>query len=173
MRWVTIGLAAVGASGLGGQPARSSADSAAIAALEQRVEDAVARRDAAFLEGVYAPTFRFRHSTGMLEDRAARMRSLRETPAPDAPRVISRTVDSLEVEPHGDVALTTGRIFVRRDDPRAEGPARLGYTVRYARVYVRRGGRWQLLTHHSTHETPGPPPDAAPAAKGAPPGGSF
>lgn len=138
-----------------------SADSAAIAALEHRVEAAVARRDAAFLEGVYAPTFRFRHSTGWLEDRAARMANLRRAPGPNDPRVISRTLDSLEVEVHGDVALTTGRIFVRRDDPKAEGPWRPGYTVRYARVYARQGGRWTLLTHHSTHETPGAPPDSA------------
>jgi ketosteroid isomerase-like protein len=136
-------LAARGASA-------QSADSAAIAALEQRVETAVARGDAAFLESVYAPSFRFRHSTGMLEDRAMRMTALRRGPAPNAPRVTARTVDSLEVEVHGDVALTTGRIWVQREGS--------DYTVRYARVYVRRDGRWQLLTHHSTYESPGAPP---------------
>ena len=139
-------------------PAQSpSADSATIAALEHRVEAAVARRDAAFLDSVYAPTFRFRHSTGWLEDRATRMANVRRAPGPSEPPVVSRTLDSLEVEVHGDVALTTGRIFVRRDDPRAEGARRLGYTVRYARVYARRDGRWTLLTHHSTHESAGPP----------------
>ena len=134
-----------------------NADSAAIATLEQRIEDAMVRRDATFLETVYAPTFRFKHSTGSLETRAERMTSVRSQVPPDAPgRFIARTVDSLDVEIHNDVALTTGRIHVRRDggDPRWRD-----YTVRYARIYRRggAGGRWQLLTHHSTAETQGPP----------------
>ena len=138
--------------------APAAGDSAMIAALEQRIEDAVTRRDAAFLDSVYAPTFRFKHSTGTMETREQRMASLRRAMPTDAPgRFIARVVDSLDVEVHGDVALTTGRIHVRRDggDPRWRD-----YTVRYARVYRRSGPheRWQLLTHHSTAETQGPPP---------------
>src|SRR5687768_7652151 len=109
-----------------------NSDSASIAALEQRIEDAMVRRDAEFLESVYAPTFRFKHSTGSLETRAQRMTSVRRQLPSDAPgRFIARTVDSLDVEIHGDVALTTGRIHVRRDggDPRWRD-----YTVRYARI---------------------------------------
>jgi ketosteroid isomerase-like protein len=142
----------------------SSRDSAAVAALEVRVEDAVLRGDAAFLDRVYAPTFRFKHATGMLEDRAARMTALartarqsREPAKPTESRTVARDVDSLEVEVHGDVALTTGRIHVRRTPSPTLDPARQNYTIRYARVYVRRGGAWQLLTHHSTAQTADPP----------------
>jgi ketosteroid isomerase-like protein len=138
--------------------AGAPADSAAIALLERRVEDAVVRGDAAFLDSVYAPSFRFKHSTGDLETRAQRMESLRRAVPRGAPgRTIARTIDSVDVEVHGEVALSTGRIHVRRDggDPRWQD-----YTVRYVRVYVRGGpdGRWQLLTHHSTGESQGPPP---------------
>ncbi|MDO8500750.1 MAG: hypothetical protein Q7S20_02805 [Gemmatimonadaceae bacterium] len=61
---------------------------------------------------------------------------------------------SLDVEVHEDVPLTTGRIHVRRLGP--DGTT-VEYTIRYARVYAFRNGRWQLLTHHSTQQTAGPP----------------
>jgi ketosteroid isomerase-like protein len=136
--------------------AAQTADSAAIARLEQRIEDAVVQRDVAFLDSAYAPTFRFKHATGTSETRAQRMASLRAPMAPNAPgRFIARTVDSIDVDVHGDVALTTGRIHVRRDggEPRWQN-----YTVRYARLYARsRGGQWQLVTHHSTSDAQGAP----------------
>lgn len=135
----------------------ASDDSVTLARLERLVEDAVVRRDAAFLDSVYARSFRFKHSTGTLETRDQRMASLRrEMPANAAGRMMSRVVDSLEVEVHGDIALSTGRIHVRR----AGGEARWqDYTVRYVRVWARdTTGRWRLLTHHSTAESQGPPP---------------
>jgi len=124
-------------------------DSAAIAALERRVEAATMRGDVAFLDSVYAPSFRFKHSTGELEQRAARLAALRASRT----RVFARDLDSLDVEVHGDVALTTGRIHVRQD---SRDPKWREYTIRYARVYVRHAGQWQLLTHHSTAESFGP-----------------
>jgi ketosteroid isomerase-like protein len=127
-----------------------SADSAAIAALEVRIERAVVEYDAKFLETVYAPTFRFKHSTGNVETREQRMKSMSSPPAAGATRVTARDVDSLEVEVHGDVALTTGRIHVRRNGP--PSPNR-DYTIRYARIYVRGPTGWQLVTHHSTQQT--------------------
>jgi ketosteroid isomerase-like protein len=66
--------------------------------------------------------------------------------------MLSRTLDSLDVEVHGDIALTTGRIKVTREHA---NPVEREYTVRYARIYVRRDGRWIQLTHHSTGETRG------------------
>ena len=78
--------------------------------------------------------------------------------APDAPgRTITRDVDSVEVEVHGNVALTTGRIHVVREG----GVTRWqNYTIRYVRLYARQGkaARWLLVTHHSTSDTQGAPP---------------
>lgn len=136
---------------------RQSPDSATIAALERQVEDAVVRRDGAFLDSIYAPTFRFKHATGTLESRAQRIANLRRPVPADAPeRTISRAVDSTDVEVHGDVALSTGRIHVIRN---GGNPRWQNYTVRYARVWRRDvgSGRWQLLTHHTTSESQGPP----------------
>lgn len=149
-------------SGAGGRP-QQRPDSATIAALEHQVENAVVRRSATFLDSVYAPTFRFKHSTGRLESRDQRMASLRRPmPSTDAGRTISRTVDSMDVEVHDDVALSTGRIHVLRQGGNAKWQ---NYTVRYARVWRRNAGtgRWQLVTHHTTSESEG-----APAASGRP-----
>lgn len=134
-----------------------SRDGAAVARLEQQIEDAVVRRDTAFLDRAYAPSFRFKHSTGLLETRAQVLWGVRNAPGPGAAgRTISRDVDSLDVEVHGDVALTTGRIHVVRD---GGDPHWRNYTVRYARVYARAGpgAPWKLLTHHSTAEAQGAP----------------
>ncbi len=136
------------ATGSAQQPA--SSDSSVIAALEHRVERATMERDAAFLDSVYAPSFRFKHSTGLIEERGPLLAAMRR---PAASAILERSVDSLDVEVHGDIALTTGRIHVRRD---VANPRWREYTVRYARVFVRSAGRWQLLTHHSTGETTGP-----------------
>ncbi len=125
----------------------SDSDSATIAALEQRIEDAVVRRDTAFLGQAYAPEFRFKHSTGELQDRAGWLKAVAGA------TYHSRVIDSLDVEVHDDVALTTGRLHVRSE---SRDPRWREYTIPYARVYVRRSGHWLLLTHHSTGQSFGP-----------------
>ena len=123
-------------------------DSAIVALLEHQVEAAVLRRDMAYLEGVYAPDFRFKHSEGVLQSRGQWLASVL------ASRFRTRRLDSLDIEVHGDVALVTGRLYVL---PESADAGFRGVTVRYARIYRRQGGRWQQLTHHSTHQTLGPP----------------
>ncbi len=143
-----LALAIASAQGSAQAPA-ASRDSAAIAALEYRVEQATQRGEVAYLDSIYAPSFRFKHSTGQLETRGPRLAALRARTTP----VFARDLDSLDVEVHGDVALTTGRIHVRQA---STDPKWREYTVRYARVYIRRAGRWRLLSHHSTGESFGP-----------------
>jgi hypothetical protein len=138
--------------------ASQSRDSAAIAILERRIEEANVRRDATFLDSVYASSFRFKHSTGDVETRGERLASLRSEIGPDAPgRTLTRSIDSVDVEVHGDIALTSGRIHVRRSGGEARWQ---NYTIRYVRVYARSGprGQWLLLTHHSTSDSQGAPP---------------
>lgn len=131
------------------QSRAAGGDSAALVALEHRVEQATLRGDVPFLDSVYAPSFRFKHSTGNLEERSARLVGIATRKSP----MFARDLDSLDVEVHGDVALTTGRVHVRQDNA---DPKWREYTIRYARVYIRSAGRWRLLTHHSTGESFGP-----------------
>jgi hypothetical protein len=135
----------------------SHRDSAIIARLEQRIETGVVRRDVAFLDSVYAPSFRFKHSTGDVETRAQRLASLRTPQVSGAPgRTVSRDVDSIEVEVHGNVALTTGRIHVVRNGGDLHWQ---NYTIRYVRIYARAAAAppWRLVTHHSTSDAQGAP----------------
>ena len=58
------------------------------------------RGDVAYLDSVYAPSFRFKHSTGTLEERGQRLAALRAR----RDTVFARDLDSLDVEVHGDIA---------------------------------------------------------------------
>ena len=110
------------------QSRAAGGDSAALVALEHRVEQATLRGDVPFLDSVYAPSFRFKHSTGNLEERAARLAGLAARKSP----MFARDLDSLDVDVYGDVALTTGRVHVRQEN---SDPKWREYTIRYARVY--------------------------------------
>lgn len=137
-------------------PGLASTDPAVaeLRALEQKVETATLHVDTAFLEKVYCSDFQFIHGSeavlgiSEIQNKTETIKALRPE------RFISRDLDSVEVEPHGDVAMTTGRIRVRSDGKSA--PYHEDYTLYYVRVYVRRDGRWQLLIHRTVKEIFGP-----------------
>ncbi len=109
-------------------------DSIGVVALEQRVETAAARRDAAFLDSVWAPTFRFTHAGGTVQSRAELLSELRKSRPVNGARTLEREVDSLSVEMHQNTAVTSGIIHVRQ----CTRAIYHGYTVRFIRVYERR-----------------------------------
>lgn len=111
----------------------------ALRALEERVETAVMRRDIDFLDATYAGDFRLTHSTGRVDTREAWLAMV------SAGVFHERTIVEFDVEPHGDVALTTGSLRVVREGQ----DGMLRYTVRYVRVYALRDGRARLLSHRS------------------------
>ena len=57
-----------------------------------------------------------------------------------------REVSDQRVEPHGDVAITTGQVRVRRQHA---DPTRAEYTIWYVRVYRLNAGAWRLLSHQT------------------------
>ena len=125
---------------------------AEIRALEQKVEAATLRADASFLKNVYASDFRFTHGNSLVLGIRAVSNKTETLQALQPGRFISRDLDSVEVEPHGDVALTTGRIHVRST---SQDPELREYTIYYIRAYQRRDGRWQLLSHRTVREVSG------------------
>lgn len=141
-------------------------DSVSVAALEQRVETAVTRRDAAFLDSVWAPTFRFTHAGGTVQTRAKLLSEFRQPLRSDDTRTLAREVDSLSVEMHQNSAVTSGIIRVRQ----CTGATYRGYMVRFIRVYRRSdAGHWQLLSHHTVAPTePEVPPKAVDVRQLAP-----
>jgi hypothetical protein len=58
----------------------------------------------------------------------------------------SRVLDSVKTEVHGDIVITYGRYVGRFKDA---APGRRTFTVWYERVYAKRNGTWQYLSHRT------------------------
>jgi len=144
--------------------ATASGDAAAVLALEQKIEEATVKGDVAFAETVLSRDFHFRHGDGwsrgektggIEDDRAAYMKRIadKEYLVHDLDPSTSR------IEMHGDVGLTWGR-YVSLFAPKNRNPAtplRLT-TIWFERVWAKRDGRWQWVSHRTVW---GPHPSPA------------
>jgi hypothetical protein len=138
--------------GLAGSPASAQSPAGApdaartleeLKALEVAVEAAFQKADAAFLDSVLAPDFQFWTAAGKP---IARPQVLTTYGQPG--RYPVRRQTAFDVELHGDVALSNGRLEVKSTVPRE-------YIVCYIRLYQRLGGRWQLVSHRTFRERDG------------------
>jgi hypothetical protein len=109
---------------------------------------AVVRGDVGFVDAASAPTFTFTHGDGWttggvplrIDDRAAWLATVATAP------YASRVLDSVKAEVHGDVVITYGRYVARFKNA---APGRRQFTVWYERVYAKRNGQWQYLSHRT------------------------
>ena len=118
---------------------RESGRAELLRAFEQEIEDAISRRDDAFLDRITAPTFTRTDQHGNVEDRAAVFAQIRKPP-PTAD-IISRkiTPETQQVQLHGDIGISRSETIVR-------GPRR-AFATTAVKVYRWRSSRWQLLSH--------------------------
>ena len=132
-------------------PEAPPSDGAAeVVAFERTMEAAVVRGDVAFLDTICAPDFSFTHGDGWttggqplrVDTRAQWLASVGKAP------YLSRDLDSVQVEMHGDIAITYGRYVARN---KAAAPNRSEFSVWFERVYARRNGRWQYVSHRTVH----------------------
>ena len=141
---LTVAVATVAAQDRIAEPA------AGILAFEREVEAAVVRGDVAFLDRACADDFQFTHGDGWttggeplrVESRAQWLASVGKAP------YLFRTLDSVRVELHGDIAITYGRYRARFKEG---APGRREFTVWFERVYAHRAGRWQYLSHRTVN----------------------
>lgn len=63
---------------------------------------------------------------------------------------VSREVSSQQVEPHGSMVITTGRIDVKL---KGERSGRREYSVWFVRVYRAKDGGWELVSHRTVGES--------------------
>ena len=133
---------------LGGRVVAATDVEEELVALEHAQAAAVVNLDFAALERVYADDFVFTHGTGVVESKTEWLEALRA----GQPRYFSREHDLLEVEPHGDVAITYGRLQIHNRLNGVDGR----FSARYVRVYVRRDGRWQLVSHRTVEQVAQP-----------------
>jgi len=136
-----------------GTPAPGSAEAATIAeviAFEKATEAAVVRGDTAQLERALAPTFLFTHGDGWVDGgaplkvdtKASWIEYVKRRPLP----YIYRELDHQQVELHGDVAITLGRYFYL---PQSNSNNAAHMHVWFERVYAKRNGQWQQLSHRT------------------------
>ena len=121
-----------------------SDDEAALRALEREQAEAVVAQDFDALERIYADDFVFTHGTGEVHDTTQWLDALRA-----GREYLSREHETIEVELHGDLGVVYGVLLVHINNNGAEGRFR----ARYVRVYARRAGLWQLVSHRTVEQT--------------------
>ena len=131
-------------------PSRTTTDTATeVLAFEKQVEEAVLRADVAFLDGACASDFTYTHGDGWTTGGPVLGVDTKSEWLASLPgRYTSREVDSQQVEVHGDVAITMGRVRASTGAPNA---AQRSFSFWYVRVYARRDGVWQYLSHRTVH----------------------
>jgi hypothetical protein len=134
---------------------------AEVLAFERQIEEAVVRGDAVFFDAATSPDFSFVHGDGWTrgdrplatDDKAAFLRRVANR------EYLVHDLDGVRVELHGDIAITYGRyvsLFVPPNRADAAPPALT--SVWFERVYAKRDGKWQFLSHRTVHG-----PNSAPA----------
>jgi hypothetical protein len=139
-----------------GAPAPSEADRAKIAevlAFEKQMDAAVVRGDVKFLEHALSPDFLFTHGDGWVEGgaplkvdtKATWLEYVAKQPSP----YLYRELDHVQVELHGDIALTIGR-YLYLPRPNSPKPTTNHLYVWFERVYQKQNGEWKHLSHRTT-----------------------
>ena len=140
----------------------TAADTAAdVMTFEKQMEAAVVRGDVTYLDKICASEFSFTHGDGWttggaplrVENRAQWLASISKAP------YRYRDLDSVQVELHGDIAITYGRYRARY---KAGNPEQREFIVWFERVYARRNGGWQYVSHRTVH---GPTYEGEPSAR--------
>lgn len=122
-----------------------------VLAFEKAMEAAVVRGDVAYLERACARDFSFTHGDGWtrggaplrVENKTQWLAAVGKAP------YVFRDLESVQVEVHGDVAITYGmyRARLKPTSTADRGP----FTVWFERVYAYRQGRWQYLSHRTVN----------------------
>ena len=152
------------------QPAKSAAPESAAAAevlaLERKIEDAVVRGDVSFVDSVLASDFSFVHgdawTTGgkplAADDKAAFLKRVASK------EYLVHDLDAVKVEVHGDIVITYGRyVSLFMPAGRNAAPGKLN-SIWFERVYAKRNGQWQFLSHRTVHGPTVSPAGVDPAA---------
>jgi hypothetical protein len=129
---------------------------AEVKAFEEACERAAVTGDTEFLKKALADTFIMTHGDSWItgdspikvDTKTSWIDYVAKKPAP----YDYRTLDSVRVEPHGDIAITIGRYRYR---PHSSSPtpntanAGTHLYVWFERVYAKRNGQWQFLSHRT------------------------
>ena len=133
----------------GGVALASSPDEAEVLALDQKIADAVVRGDTAYVYSVTPDDFVMVHGDGWTNGGKP---LLTDSKASLLGRVTAKyydviAFDSVKAEMHGDIAITYGRYVAHTSG--GDDPSKRWFAVWFERVYAKRNGRWQYLSHRT------------------------
>ena len=139
-----------------------------VLALEKKIEEAVVRSDVAFIDRVLASDFSFVHGDGWTtggtplatDDKAAFLKRVASK------EYLVHDLDGVKAEVHGDLVITYGRyVSLYMPQGRNAAPGQLN-SIWFERVYAKRNGQRQFLSHRTVHgptvSPAGVDPSAAP-----------
>jgi hypothetical protein len=128
----------------------------ALMTFEREIEAAAARGDVTFLAHALADDFTFTHGdawrTGGKPSRVDTRKSWMDSVARGM--FVSREVTNQQVEAHGSLVMTTGRIDVKLKPPLLNA-GKSEYSVWFLRVYRAKDGGWELVSHRTVGESVG------------------
>jgi uncharacterized protein (TIGR02246 family) len=123
--------------------AAQNADDREVARTEERRFQAMVERDFAALDRLLGDDLHYIHSDGSTDTKASFIAALREGTR-SYPRI---TIDDLMVRVyHGNTAVLTGECTYHRTGPDGQ-PNNL--RLLYTNVYVKRDGRWEMVSWQS------------------------
>lgn len=140
LSWVLAALLAVAATA-DAQSAPSTRET--LIELERGWNDALYRGDVDFIDGVLADEFRGTYDDGSRGDKA---RELEAVAAVANQAVTSAVQDDFRVAIYGDTAVVWFTLHLAG----LSGGREIELTLRYTDVWIRRDGRWQCVSAHST-----------------------
>jgi Domain of unknown function (DUF4440) len=134
-----------------GVPAPSPADQAKIKevmAFEKACDDAATRGDVAFAERAVSSDFIMTHGDAWITGGSPINVDTKETwlKAVGRKPYLYRRLDHVQVELHGDIAITIGRYYMAS----SATPPSYSY-VWFERLYAKRNGEWQFLSHRTVN----------------------
>ena len=110
--------------------------------IEQELTDAMLKGDASAVERHYADAFTFTTPDGETADKAQVVSSLKT----GALKFEASKIDDMKVRVYGDTAVVTSRTT----DKGSVNGVDVSGQYRWMDVFVRRGGRWQLVAAQGT-----------------------
>jgi hypothetical protein len=127
-----------------------SGAAAEVLAFERAMEAAVVRGDVAFVDKVSSPDLSFTHGDGWtvgrpplsVDDRKGFLKRVENK------QYNARDLDSVQVEMHGDIAITYGRYVAQN---RTGNSDMSWFSVWFERVYAKRDGHWLYVSHRTVH----------------------
>ena len=111
--------------------------------LNKEYEEGIARRDVSVHERLFAPDYTYTPGNGNFMDRAEHMKFTKN----GGLVVESLRSEDVRVRVYRDTAVVTG-LWISVDTRAARESAER--RIRYILVYVKRGGRWQIVAEQRT-----------------------